>query len=50
MSLFHVQVGQDVLQVIASADSRPRVSEPQWIAFDLDYMHIFDASTHEVIR
>ena len=49
-TVVHVRVGQDVMQIIAPADYRPRVSEPQWISFDLDYMHIFDASTHEVIR
>jgi multiple sugar transport system ATP-binding protein len=49
-TVVHVQVDQNVMQVIAPADYRPRVGELQWIAFDLDYMHIFDAGTHEVIR
>lgn len=49
-TVVHVQVGRDILQVIAPADYRPRVGEPQWIAFDLEYMHIFDSSSQDVIR
>lgn len=49
-TVVHVQVGRDMMQVIAPADYRPRVSEPQWLAFDLEYMHIFDDSTNDVIR
>jgi ABC-type sugar transport system ATPase subunit len=49
-TVVHVQVGRDIIQVIASPDYRPRVSEPQWIAFDLEFMHIFDGSSHSIIR
>jgi multiple sugar transport system ATP-binding protein len=49
-TVVHVQVGQDVVQVIAPADHRPSVGEPHWVAFDLEYMHIFDGSSHEVVR
>jgi multiple sugar transport system ATP-binding protein len=49
-TIAHVQVGDDIMQVIAAPDYRPHVGEPQWIAFDLEYMHIFDGSSREVIR
>ena len=49
-TIVHMQVGQDILQVIAPADYRPRVGEPQWVALDLEYSHIFDGASHEVIR
>jgi len=49
-TIVHVQVGRDVVQVIAPADYRPRVGEPQALAFDLEYMHIFDGSSQDVIR
>jgi len=49
-TVVHVQVGRDIIQIIAPPDYRPRVGEPQWIAFDLEYMHIFDGSSHHVIR
>jgi multiple sugar transport system ATP-binding protein len=49
-TIVHTQMGRDLIQVIAPADYRPRVGEPQWIAFDLEYVHIFDGSSQKVIR
>jgi multiple sugar transport system ATP-binding protein len=45
----HVQVGTEVMQVIAAPDYRPHVGETQWIALDLDYMHIFDGDSKDAI-
>ncbi len=49
-TIVHVHVGRDLIQVIAPPDYRPRIGEPQWVAFDLDFMHIFDDSSQDVIR
>ncbi len=49
-TIVHVQVGQDLIQVVAPANYRPRVGESQWVALDLDFMHIFDGSSQDVIR
>jgi multiple sugar transport system ATP-binding protein len=49
-TIVHVQVGRDIIQVIAPPDYRPHVGEAQWVAFDLEYLHIFNGKSHEVIR
>jgi ABC-type sugar transport system ATPase subunit len=49
-TIVHMHVGRDLIQVIAPADYRPRLGEPQWVALDLEFMHIFDGSSQEVIR
>jgi ABC-type sugar transport system ATPase subunit len=49
-TVVHVQVGRDIVQVIAPPNYRPRISDPQWLACDLEYLHIFDSSSHKAIR
>jgi ABC-type sugar transport system ATPase subunit len=49
-TVVHVQVGRDIVQVIAPPNYRPRIGDPQWLACDLEYLHIFDSSSHKVIR
>jgi len=49
-TIVHVQVGQDMVQVSSPPAHRPRVGAPQWIALDLQYLHIFDGDTKKVIR
>jgi multiple sugar transport system ATP-binding protein len=49
-TIVHVQAGEERLQVIAAPSYRPRLGEPQWITFDLKYLHVFDGLTREVIR
>lgn len=49
-TIVHLHVGRDLIQVIAPADYRPRLGEPQWVAVDLEFMHIFDGSSQDVIR
>jgi ABC-type sugar transport system ATPase subunit len=49
-TITHVQVGKDVVQVIAPADYRPAIGATQWLSFDLEYLHVFDSQTKNVIR
>jgi hypothetical protein len=38
------------VQVKASGGYRTRPGDPQWVALDLEYIHIFDGETKLVIR
>jgi multiple sugar transport system ATP-binding protein len=49
-TIVHVRVGQDVVQVIAPPDYRPDIGEQQSISLDLDFMHVFDGDSRDVIR
>jgi len=49
-SIVHVQLGDEVIQVVASATYRTCVGFQQWLSLDLDFLHIFDGETEEVIR
>lgn len=49
-TIVHVRVGEDAIQVAAPSDYRPSISTTQWLTFNPDHMHIFDASSGAVIR
>ena len=49
-SIVHVQLGNDVIRVVAPATYRTCVGFQQWLSLDLDFLHIFDGETEEVIR
>jgi multiple sugar transport system ATP-binding protein len=49
-TIVHVQVGKDIVQIIAPPAYRPRVGEPQWLSIDLEFTHVFDGKTKDVIR
>ena len=50
MTIAHTQVGGDRVQIKASGGYRARPGDAQWVALDLDYIHIFDSETKLVIR
>jgi ABC-type sugar transport system ATPase subunit len=49
-SIVHVQLGDDIVQIVAPVTYRTCVGTQQWIALDQDYLHIFDGETQEVIQ
>jgi multiple sugar transport system ATP-binding protein len=49
-SIVHVQLGDDVIQIVAPVTYRTCVDSEQWVALDKDYLHIFDGKTKEVIQ
>jgi hypothetical protein len=49
-NIVHVQLGDDVIQVVAPVTYRTCVGTEQWVAMDHDYLHIFDGETQEVIK
>ena len=50
LTIAHTEVGGDRVQVKAPGGYRARPGDPQWVAVDLDYIHIFDGDTKLVIR
>lgn len=49
-SIVHVQLGDNIIQVVVPATYRTCVGFQQWVSLDQDYLHIFDGETEEVIR
>jgi multiple sugar transport system ATP-binding protein len=50
ITIAHTEVGGDRVQVKAPGGYRARPGDPQWVALDLEYSHVFDGETKLVIR
>ncbi len=49
-TIVHVNVGEDAVQVVGPADNRPDLGSSQWVSFDPDHVHVFEAKSGDVIR
>ena len=49
-TVIHVRVGEDALQIVAPSDYRPDANSTQWIDFNLDFVHVFESKSGQVIR
>ncbi len=48
-TIIHAKVGEDTLQIVGPADNRPAIGASQWVSFDPDHVHVFEAESGNVI-